>query len=139
MATSKLPLLVSSTVAVVSTRVEPLMLPPTMSEAPTSEMTAPKPGHDRRQHGQARLLQQGPDHLGARGAQGQHLETELLGHLLDGGQREPDDDGSGDHELGQDHRRGRVEQLEKAEGAVPPEHDRHEEADDHRRQPHARY
>src|SRR5712691_9341250 len=42
-AISKLPLLVSSTVAVVSTRVDPLILPPTMSEAPTSEITPPKP------------------------------------------------------------------------------------------------
>jgi hypothetical protein len=41
-ATSKFPLPVSSTVAVVSTRVCPRMLPPTISEAPTSEMTAPK-------------------------------------------------------------------------------------------------
>src|SRR5437899_2252053 len=43
MAASKLPLLVSSTIAVVSVRVCPLMLPPTISEAPISEMTAPKP------------------------------------------------------------------------------------------------
>jgi len=43
MATSKLPLPVSITVAVVSTRVWPLMLPPTMIEAPTSEITPPKP------------------------------------------------------------------------------------------------
>jgi hypothetical protein len=43
MAMSKLPLPVSSTVAVVSTRVEPRMLPPSIMEAPTSEITPPKP------------------------------------------------------------------------------------------------
>ena len=43
MAMSKLPRLVSMTVAVVRTRVYPLMFPPTMMEAPTSEMTPPKP------------------------------------------------------------------------------------------------
>ena len=42
-AISKLPRPVSITVAVVSTRVEPLMFPPTMIEAPTSEITPPKP------------------------------------------------------------------------------------------------
>jgi hypothetical protein len=39
-ATSKLPLLVSGTVAVVSTQVWCRMLPPTISDAPTSEITA---------------------------------------------------------------------------------------------------
>src|SRR2546422_259923 len=43
MATSKFPLPVSSTIAVVSVRVCPLMLPPTIMEAPISEMTPPKP------------------------------------------------------------------------------------------------
>ena len=43
MAASKFPFPVSMTVAVVSTRVYPLMLPPTMMEAPTSEMTPPNP------------------------------------------------------------------------------------------------
>ena len=43
MAMSKLPLLTSMTVAVVSTRVRPRMLPPTIVEAPTSEITPPKP------------------------------------------------------------------------------------------------
>src|ERR1041384_2239817 len=43
MARSKLPLAVSSTVAVVSTRVWPRMLPPTIIDAPTSEMMPPKP------------------------------------------------------------------------------------------------
>ena len=43
MATSKLPLPVSSTIAVVSVRVWPLMLPPTIMEAPISEITPPKP------------------------------------------------------------------------------------------------
>src|SRR5712691_3676113 len=96
-----------------------------------------EPGHDGRQHGQARFLQQGPDHLRARGAQGQELKTELRGNLLDGGQREADHDGRGDHELRQDHRRGRVEELEEAECSAPPQHDRHEEADNDGRQPHA--
>src|SRR5438093_1019844 len=43
MATSKLPLAVSITVAVVRTRVWPRMLPPTIIDAPISEMTPPKP------------------------------------------------------------------------------------------------
>ncbi len=43
MAVSKLPLLTSRTVAVVSTRVWPAMLPPTISDAPTSEIAAPNP------------------------------------------------------------------------------------------------
>jgi hypothetical protein len=43
MAVSKLPRRVSSTMAVVRTRVSPAMLPPTIMAAPTSEMTAPKP------------------------------------------------------------------------------------------------
>ena len=42
-ATSKFPLLVSKTVAVVSTLVCPRMLPPTIIEAPTSEITPPNP------------------------------------------------------------------------------------------------
>ena len=42
-ATSKLPLPVSSTMAVVSVRVWPLMLPPTIIDAPISEITPPKP------------------------------------------------------------------------------------------------
>src|SRR5581483_12038924 len=42
-ATSKLPLLVSSAMAVVSVRVWPLILPPTIMEAPISEITPPKP------------------------------------------------------------------------------------------------
>ena len=40
MAVSKFPLPVSSTIAVVSVRVWPLMLPPTISEAPISEIGA---------------------------------------------------------------------------------------------------
>ena len=43
MATSKLPLPVSRTMAVVSVRVWPLMLPPTIMDAPISEMMPPKP------------------------------------------------------------------------------------------------
>src|SRR5512134_1104952 len=43
MATSKLPLPVSSTVAVESTRIDPRMLPPTIIEAPPSEIMPPKP------------------------------------------------------------------------------------------------
>ena len=39
MAISKFPLPVSITVAVVSTREYPLIFPPTMMEAPTSEIT----------------------------------------------------------------------------------------------------
>src|SRR5690606_2654647 len=42
-AVPKLPRLTSSTAAVVSTRVSPARLPPTMIEAPTSDTTAPKP------------------------------------------------------------------------------------------------
>ena len=42
-ATSKFPLPLSITVAVVSTLVCPFILPPTMIDAPTSEMTPPKP------------------------------------------------------------------------------------------------
>ncbi len=37
------PLDVSSTMAVVSTRVWPLMFPPTIMDAPTSEITEPNP------------------------------------------------------------------------------------------------
>ena len=43
MAMPKSPLLTSITVAVVKTRVCPEMLPPTIMEAPTSEIIAPKP------------------------------------------------------------------------------------------------
>src|SRR5690606_543065 len=42
-AAAKLPRRVSSTMAVVMTRVSPRMLPPTILTAPTSELTAPKP------------------------------------------------------------------------------------------------
>src|ERR1700730_6120794 len=96
-----------------------------------------KAGHDSRQHGQAGFLQECPDHLRSRSAQGQDLETELLRHLLDGGQREPGDDGRGDDELSQDHGGGGVEQLEHAQHAAAPEDDGDEEADHDGRQPHA--
>ena len=43
MAISRFPRLVSITVAVVNTREYPWMFPPTMIEAPTSEMTPPNP------------------------------------------------------------------------------------------------
>ena len=42
-AISKLPLLFSNTVAVVSTRVCPRILPPTIIDAPTFEITPPNP------------------------------------------------------------------------------------------------
>ena len=42
-ASSKLPCRVSSTIAVVKTRVRPSMLPPTSMTAPTSEMMPPNP------------------------------------------------------------------------------------------------
>src|SRR5688572_32926030 len=42
-ARSNSPLEVSKTIAVVSTRVWPRIFPPTIIEAPTSEMTEPKP------------------------------------------------------------------------------------------------
>ena len=44
---------------------------------------AAEAGHDGGEHGQPRLAQQHPDHLAARGAERQHLQAELRGHLLD--------------------------------------------------------
>ena len=99
---------------------------------------AAEAGHHGRQERQARLLDQDPDHLDARGAQGEDLEAEVRRQVLDGRQGDPRDDGGGDDGLGQDDGRRGVEDLQKAERPVPPEEDRHEEADDDRREAHPR-
>jgi hypothetical protein len=133
-ATSKLPFPVSSTVAVVKTRVDPRILPPTIIEAPTSEITPPKPAMT----AASMRASRSSTALDSRRAEPEHLEAEPLGHLLDGGQRESRDDGHRDDELGEHHGGGCVEQLECAERSVAPEQDRDEEAHHHGRQSHAR-
>src|SRR5215510_11565359 len=102
MAMSKLPFVVSITVAVVSTRVWPRMLPPTIIEAPISEMTPPNPAMTAASIG--RLAARCPDR--------DHLEPEHRRDLLDGRESQPRHDRRCDDELGDHDRRGRVEQLE---------------------------
>src|SRR6266700_5384579 len=94
-------------------------------------------GHDGGQHRQPSLPQHDPHHLSARGAERDELETERLGNVLDGGQRDAGHDRRGDHRLRDNHRDRRVEDLQHAERPAPPEQDRDEEADDDRRQAHA--
>ena len=114
------------------------MLPPTMIEAPDLGDDAAESRHDRGQKRQTRLLDEHPDHLEAGGAQGEDLEAEVGRQVLDRRQGDPRDDGGRDDGLGQDDGRRGVEDLQKTERAVAPEEDRHEEADDDRRQAHPR-
>ena len=96
----------------------------------------PEAGHHRGQQRQSGLPHEEPDHLPSAGAEREDLEPEPGVELLDRRGGEPRDDRRGDDRLGDDHRRRRVEKVKEAEGAVPPEHDHHDEADDDRRQPH---
>src|SRR5439155_11703191 len=84
-------------------------------------------GHDGGQHRQPSLPQHDPHHLSARGAERDELETERLGNVLDGGQRDAGHDRRGDHRLRDNHRDRRVEDLQHAERPAPPEQDRDEE------------
>ena len=109
-----------------------------MIEAPDLRDDAAEAGHHGRQERQARLLDEEPDHLEARRAQGEDLEAEVRRQVLDGRQGDPRDDRGGDDGLGQDDGRRGVEDLQETERPVPPEEDRHEEAHDDRREAHPR-
>ena len=138
MAMSKFPRLVSMTVAVVSTRVYPLMLPPTMMEAPTSEMTPPNPAITPASRGSLASLTRIQTIWKTGGAEGQNLEAEVSGKGLDGRQGYAHHDGGGDDRLGNDHGGRGVEDLQKSERSVPPKKDGDEEAYHHGRQAHSR-
>ena len=136
MAISKLPLLVSKTVAVVNTRVWPRMLPPTIIEAPTSDMTPPNPAMIAGEQRQAGFLAEQPEKLRGRGADAEQLEAQVGIEALKGGHRQAGNDWKCDHHLGDDHRRRRIEQFQKPERAAAPQKDGNEETDDHGRKPH---
>ncbi len=138
MAISKFPRLVSMTVAVVKTREYPLIFPPTMMEAPTSEMTPPNPAMTAANKGKSRFLDQDPYHLEPCCPEGQNLKAEFWGKLLDGCQGNAHHDGSGNHCLGKDHGCRCVEDFQKAERPVPPEKDRDKKANNDGRKAHSR-
>src|SRR2546422_4631224 len=99
---------------------------------------AAEAGHDRGEHGQARLAQHHPHHLGPRGAERQELEPELARHLPDGGERDAGHDRRSDDGLRDHDGRRRIQDLPFAQRAAAPKEERHEEPDDDGRQAHAR-
>ena len=98
---------------------------------------APETGHHRRQQRQLRLPEHEPQHLEPRGAQSVELAPQPWVEVAQRRRREAGDDGRADDGLGDHHRRRRVDQAELAERPASPEHDRHHQPDDDRRQAHA--
>ena len=137
-ASGRSPLLVSSAMAVVITRVKPSMLPPTTITAPTSALARPKPASSTvsraKRPSQSRVgtARHGP------GAEGAELLGVLLPQRLQHLPRQRGEDRRDQHRL-RDHHRGRREQQ-----TEPPERPgaRQQQVDQqprhHRRQAHQR-
>ncbi len=138
MATSKLPRPVSMTVAVVSTREYPLMLPPTMMEAPTSEITPPNPAMTAASRGSRASLIRSQTICMRVAPRARIWSLSLRGKLLDRGHGDTHHNGRGYDRLGNNHGCRRIEKSENTERSVPPQEDGDKKAYDHRRQAHPR-
>ena len=127
-ATSKLPLPVSRTVAVVSTRVCAPDVAADHERGADLRDHPPKPAISAARSGR-RASRSRIHRSWAREAPSASICRRKRGRdLLDRRQGEPGDQRERDHELGDDDRRRRVEELQGAEGPAPPEQDRDEEA-----------
>ena len=138
MATSKFPLPVSMTVAVVRTREYPLMFPPTMMEAPTSEITPPKPAMTAARRGSLASFTRIQTIWMRVAPRARICRRSFAGRCWMAGQGDARHDGRCDDRLGEDHGQGRVEDAQESERAVSPEEDRDKEPHHHRRKGHAR-
>ena len=137
MASSKLPLLVSNTMAVVSTRVRPGDVAAHQHDRAHLRDDGAKAGHHGRNHAGARLVEHRPGGLAARGAQCPHLQPQRGVHAPHSRHGEAGHQREGDDGLGQDHGAWRIERgnqrpVQAAQRPTPRQQDVDEQADDHR-------
>ena len=137
-ASGRSPLLVSSAMVVVITRVTPSMLPPTIITAPTSEAARPKPASTIVTSEIAQVPQQRADGAESGLAERAELLAVFVPRVVDDlarqrGDRRRDQDRLRDH-----HRRRREQDAPRAERPGARQQQVDDEADDHRRQAHQR-
>ena len=104
-ASGRSPLLVSSAIAVVITRVTPSMLPPTIITAPTSEAARPKPASTTVSERQAQVPEQRGHGARRRDAERGELLAVFAPRVLDELARECRDDRQHEERLRDDDRR----------------------------------